>query len=93
MHKKIDVNSFILNFDVKKFNSYKIGDIVKNIKGKYKNGYIEIDGIKLKLFVKKKKRGLLRKNNILFIKKAQIGYYKGQKELIVYSLDDIRNEN
>jgi len=92
-HRKIDVNSFIADFDVKKFNSYKIGDIVKNIKGIYKDGYLNIKGVKIKLFVKKKKRGLLRKNNILFIKKAQIGYYKGQKELIVYSLKDIQKEN
>jgi len=52
-----------------------------------------IDGEKIKLYVKSKKRGLLLKGNSLYIKRAQIGLYKGKKELIVHSLEDIKKEN
>ena len=88
----IDVEEFIPKFDINRLDSYYIGEIVKDIRGVYKNHYLYIDGKKIRLFVKVTRRGLLKKNNKLFIKKAQIGYYKGEKELIVYSLEDITKE-
>ena len=69
------------------------GEIVRDIRGVYKNNYLEVGTHRFRLFVKKQKRGLLKKNSKLYIKKAQIGYYKGEKELIVYSLEDIQREN
>jgi len=93
--EKIDTQKFIKNFEpsLMQENVQNIGDIVKNIKGIYKNRYITVNNSKFRLYVKKKKRGLLRKNSHLYIKKAQIGYYKGEKELVVYSLEDISKEN
>ena len=92
---KIDTNKFIKDFEPSFMQDdvQNIGDIVKNIRGVYKNRYIRVDNQKFKLYVKEKKRGLLRKNSHLYIKKAQIGYYKGEKELVVYSLEDISKEN
>jgi hypothetical protein len=89
----IDSEALIAKFDIKKFKEYYIGDIVKDIRGIYKSGYLHIADTKVKLYVKKKRRGLLKKGSHLYIKKAQIGYYKGEKELVVYSLDDITKEN
>ncbi len=93
--EKINVEEYIPEFneslmerDIKNY-----GEIVKNIKGVYKYGYITVNNRSYKLYLKKKKRGILKKNSVLFIKKAQIGYYKGEKELIVYSLQDIEKLN
>ena len=88
---KIDVDKFIHKFSDELMSSDKdnIGDMVKDIEGIYKNGYIMVDNNRYKLYLKEKKRGLLKKNSHLYIKKAQIGYYKGEKELVVYSLEDI----
>ena len=91
--KNIKADDFIEKFNINRFKEYKIGDIVSNIRGIYKNRYLYINGVKIKLFSKVKKRGLFKKNSKLYIKKAQIGYYKGEKELIVYSLKDIVKEN
>ena len=89
--QSIDVEKFIPKFSAnlmdKKFSN--IGEIVKDIEGIYKNGYVNVDNKKYKLYLKEKKRGLLKKNSHLYIKKAQIGYYKGKKELVVHSLKDI----
>jgi endonuclease/exonuclease/phosphatase family metal-dependent hydrolase len=89
----INPNNFIEQFDIEKLDTYKIGDIVSNIRGNYKDRYLKINGKEVRLFSKVKRRGLFKKGSKLFIKKAQIGYYKGEKELIVYSLKDIRKEN
>ena len=88
----INPNSLIEPFDITKLDSYKIGDIVSNIRGVYKDRYLKINGKEVRLFSKVKRRGLFKKGSKLFIKKAQIGYYKGEKELIVYSLKDIVKE-
>jgi len=89
----VDVKNFISKFDPLKIDSYKVGDIVSDIRGIYKDKYLNINGIDIKLFSKVKRRGLFKKNSKLYIKKAQIGYYKGEKELVVYSLKDIIKEN
>ena len=89
---KIEPNSYIEPFDITKLDSYKIGDIVSNIRGVYKDRYLKINSKEIRLFSKVKRRGLFKKNSKLFIKKAQIGYYKGEKELIIYSLKDITKE-
>ena len=92
-YKTIDINKYIKKFDINTLKNYNIGDIVKDIKGKYKEHYLYINNTKIRLFVKQKRKGLLRKNSNLYIKKAQIGYYKGEKELIVYSYKDIKKDN
>ena len=92
---KIKIEEYIPNFNYSLMNKdiKNIGEIVKNIKGVYRDGYITIDNSSYKLYLKEKKRGLLKKNSHLYIKKAQIGYYKGEKELVIYSLKDIKKEN
>jgi len=93
LSKKINVDKYIPNFDLALLLDDKnIGAIVKNIKGVYKRRYIYIKDTPIKLYLKEKRRGFLKKGDKLFIKKAQIGYYKGKKELIIYSLDDIIKE-
>ena len=90
--KRVNVEKYIPKFsaDLMDKNLSNIGEIIKDIEGIYKNGYIMVDNNRYKLYLKEKKRGLLKKNSYLYIKKAQIGYYKGEKELIVYSLKDIK---
>jgi exonuclease III len=90
---KINISKFIKKFNILEFKNYRVGDIVKDIKGVYKEHYLYINNSKIRLFVKQKRKGLLRKNNKLYIKKAQIGYYKGEKELIIYSSKDIQKED
>ncbi len=90
----ININKYIPKFDASIMENKKsIGQIVSDIRGVYKDRYIEVDGKRYRLFVKKKQKGLLKNGSLLQIKKAQIGYYKGEKELIVYSLKDINKEN
>ena len=92
---KIDIEEYIPKFNDSLMDkeSKNIGDIVKDIKGVYRDREITVDNSSYKLYVKQKRKGLLKKNSHLYIKKAQIGYYKGEKELIVYSSDDIVKEN
>jgi hypothetical protein len=90
---KINISKYIKKFNILEFKNYRVGDIVKDIKGVYKEHYLYINNSKIRLFVKQKRKGLLRKNNKLYIKKAQIGYYKGEKELIIYSSKDIQKED
>ena len=92
---KIDIQNYVPEFrDTLMAKSAKnIGEIVKNIRGIYKDKYITVGNSSYKLYLKQKRKGLLKKNSHLYIKKAQIGYYKGEKELIVYSVDDIVKEN
>jgi len=93
--KSIDINNYISEFNssLMAYDKSNIGEIVKNIEGVYKDRYITVNGDRYRLFVKEKKRGLLRKNSHLHIKRAQISIYKGEKELVVYSLEDISKEN
>ncbi len=93
--KGINVEKFIPKFSgaLMQKDKNNLGEMVKNIKGIYRNGYITVDNSSYKLYLKQKKRGLLKKESYLYIKKAQIGYYKGEKELVVHSLKDISKEN
>jgi len=91
----INIEKYIPKFkaSLMKLNSDNIGDIVKNIKGIYKDKYITVNGNKYRLFVKNKKKGVLIKNSHLYIKRAQIAIYKGEKELVVYSPEDIEKRD
>jgi len=91
----INIEKYIPKFkaSLMKLNSDNIGDIVKNIKGIYKDKYITVNGNKYRLFVKNKKKGILIKNSHLYIKRAQIAIYKGEKELVVYSPEDIEKRD
>ncbi len=89
----INVEDYIKEFDINSLESYKVGDIVKNIKGIYRDKYLNIDGKRVKIYAKRKRKGIFTKGSNLYIKKAQIGYYKGEKELVIYSVDDVIKEN
>lgn len=93
--KTVDSEKFIAPFSPNLMDESRsnIGDIVKNIQGVYRDHYLYIDNAKYRIFVKQKRKGLLKKGSHLSIAKAQIGYYKGEKELIIYSLKDIKKEN
>jgi len=90
---KVDIEKYIPKFSVQIMQEKGIGEIVSEIHGIYSDRYLDVDGQKYRLFLKEKRKGLLKKGSHLYIKKAQIGYYKGEKELIVYSLKDISKEN
>jgi len=90
---KIDKDSYIDKFNINKLDNYRVGDIVRNVEGKFKNGYLFVNKQRVKLYLKRKSKNLLSNGTKLFIKKAQIGYYKGEKELIVYNSKDIKKGN
>ncbi len=91
--ERIDIKKFIPRFSHSLMqDDSNIGEIVRDIRGVYKDRYITVEGKKYRLYLKKRERGLLTKGSHLYIKKAQIGYYKGEKELIIYSLKDIIKE-
>ncbi len=92
---RIDIQEYIPKFrdSLMDKDINNIGDIVKGIEGVYKDKNIIVNNSSYKLYVKQKRKGLLTKNSHLYIKKAQIGYYKGEKELVVHSLKDIEKEN
>ncbi len=87
--EKIDIEQWIKTFDLSRFKKKYLGDIVKNIEGIYKRGYLFLkDGSKIKLYFKGRKKGLLKKGNQLFIKKAQISRFRKEWELKVF-IDDV----
>ena len=89
---KIDINKYIPKFDIKSLNKYKIGEVVKDAFGIYKDGYFFVNNNKIKIFFKDKNINFIKNQSKIYIKKAQIGYYKGEKELIIYSKEDIEVE-
>jgi len=93
--RSINIKEYIPQFEpsIMDESIKNIGEIVKSISGVYNNGYIKIGSKEYKLFLKARKKGLLKRGSKLYIKKAQIGYYKGKKELVVYSLEDVKKEN
>ncbi|ASM40486.1 endonuclease/exonuclease/phosphatase family protein [Campylobacter sp. RM12327] len=64
--------------DFKNINEARSGDIITNIVGDVKNGYLHTEFGKIKLFSRSKKL-----NDNLDLKEALFWNYKGQKELII----------
>ncbi len=86
---RLDITDFIEDFKPSLMEGENLREsrVVKNIEGFYDNGTIEIAGKKFKIYFRG--RGNRPKNGSkLIIKIAQIGYYKGEKELIVWSKND-----
>ncbi len=63
--------------------------VVKNIRGTYSKGFLEVDGKKFKIYFRDKS-AKPTDGSKLIIKIAQIGYYKGLKELIIWGRDDYK---
>ncbi len=65
--------------------------VVKSIKGVYRHYRLIVDGVPIKLYFKNRKWRVKRGDRV-FIKKAEIGYYRGKSELIIWSYKDFKKE-
>jgi endonuclease/exonuclease/phosphatase family metal-dependent hydrolase len=63
-------------------------EIIKNLKGTYKKGYLYLKNKKIKLFMKNKK-DLPKDNSKITIKKAHLGYYRNKTQIIVHDKSEI----
>ncbi len=90
---KIDLKNYISSFNKDNISKYNLGEIVSDIRGIYRDKQIVIDRFKVRIYLKYKNRIGILEGTHLYINKAQIGYYKGEKELIIYSSNDIIKEN
>jgi len=63
--------------------------VVKDFRGVYRNGRIEIGGERIRLYFRKKKWRPSSPTELM-IKRAQIGYYKGHEELVIWGRSDFR---
>lgn len=74
-----DLNGYYLS--EKKVKNAKINDVIKNIKGTYKNGYLFTSHGKIKLFFRDKKH--VKNGKILELNGVRVGVYRGDLQLIV----------
>ncbi len=83
-YKELHLSANNINlFDLKNQN-----EIVKDLKGTYKKGYLYFKNKKIKLYMKNKK-DLPKNNTKIIIKKAHLGYYKNKIQIIIYNKSDI----
>lgn len=82
-----DFNSFYIK-NIDDFNKLKYqNEIVINLDGSYKKNYFYYNNHKIKIFFKNK--SIKPKNSRkLFIKKAQIGFYRSKPQLVIYTRED-----
>ena len=81
-----DISSYIEVFDEKRMASgaYGVSEVVSEIKGIYRKGKVHIGNNSFRLFFKKK-RWIPADGSYIIVHRAQIGYYKNHKELVVWS--------
>ena len=86
----IDVNSLFLNG--KKINLFDLkytNDIVTNLSGKYKNGYLYLENNqRIKLYFHKKLKKP-RKNSMVKINQGHLGVYKNQIQILIHKKSDL----
>jgi hypothetical protein len=84
----IDVSSLIKKFEPSLMDGdFPNSQVVRDVRGVYRKGTLLSDGREFKIYFRG--RGNRPEDGSkLIIKIAQIGYYKGQKELIVWSKKD-----
>lgn len=78
----LDANSIEL-FDLKYQN-----EIITNLKGVYKNRKLYFGNKSIKVYFKEKSH-IPKDGSKLYIKKAQLGYYKSQVQIIIHDKSDI----
>ena len=85
---EIDISPFIKKFEPSMMEGdYPTSEVVKDIEGVLEGKWLIVDGKKIMVYFRGK-RNRPKSGDKLIIKIAQIGYYKGQKELIVWSKKD-----
>ncbi len=83
-----DISPFIKEFKLSMMEGdYPASTVVKNIKGVFSGKDLIVDGKRVKIYFRGRKNRP-KSGDKLIIKIAQIGYYKGQKELIIWSKKD-----
>lgn len=74
--------------DLDLFNIKNQNEIVTDIKGDYKKGYLYFDNKKIAIYFKNK--SFIPKNgSSIIIKRAQLGYYVNKIQLVVFNKSDI----
>lgn len=74
--------------DLDLFNIKNQNEIVTDIKGTYKKGYLYFDNKKIAIYFKNK--SFIPKNgSSIIIKRAQLGYYVNKIQLVVFNKSDI----
>ncbi len=86
---KVEVSKYIPKFKPQMLNKEKVGMVVKDIEGIYRDNYIIGSWGKCRVYFKK--RAYIPQNGVkIKILRGQIGYYKGKMELIVWSKKDFK---
>lgn len=90
INNKDNINSYYVDGNtINLFDLRYQNDIITNIEGIYKKGYLYFKDTKIKLYFKK---GIQRAKDDqkLQIIKAQLGIYKGKVQLIINSKEDLK---
>ncbi|WP_456391657.1 endonuclease/exonuclease/phosphatase family protein [Nitratifractor sp.] len=86
--KKQDILPFLPPFDPRMMDEDRwLYHVVREIHGRYYRGKILVDGTAIAIHFKKRARRP-KEGELLRIKRAQIGYYKDHKELVVWDRSD-----
>jgi endonuclease/exonuclease/phosphatase family metal-dependent hydrolase len=84
---RVRKEDFIEKFDPSMLKKSNISKVVSDIEGRYRNGYILSGGKRIRVYFKKRKQRPKNGSRIK-IMRAQIGYYNGRYELVVWSSKD-----
>jgi len=87
---RIDISDYVPVFSPRMMKEEKmLYHIVRDFRGIYRKGKIEIGNKKIPIYFRKK-RWKPAEGAVLMIKRAQIGYYKQHKELVIWDRKDFR---
>ena len=94
--KKLNIDIKKLYLDARKIDIFDLkhqNEIVKNLKGIYKKGYLHLNNKtknhKIKLYFKK---GIIKpnKNSIITINQGHLSQYKSQTQIVIYKNNDFK---
>ncbi len=86
--KYLDYESFYLSQEkIDIFNFKNQNEIIKNLKGYYKKGYLYLDKGKIRVYALKKEN-LPKENKNIVIPKAHLSYYKDQFQILLHEKID-----
>ena len=87
---RIDISDYVPVFSPRMMKEEKmLYHIVRDFRGIYRKGKIEIGNKKIPIYFRKN-RWKPAEGAVLMIKRAQIGYYKQHKELVIWDRKDFR---
>ena len=86
--KKVDTAPYLLSFSPELFEGRGgISHVVRDLEGIYRKGNLTVEGASVPIHFKKR-RWRPPEGSRLMIKRAQIGYYKNHKELVIWDRRD-----